>query len=385
MSQVQLSVKFDTGAVKQFSTLAEVKDWAANETRVSSWMNASLAHHRAGDFANRLQGFRETLGRVSQYAGSSEIDQTAKWLEKISAEFGSLLSESKIVPLLSSVAKRNGILANAGLALSLGLEDSKRHDSNSAIAPQFWAAEALLAAFTLSPPAIRGDARKLLAEAKKCSETFATGLSRFSEESEKVISEHGAAMESQQSQFDARLAAIGVEFGEFMTSAKKEFEDQREYFRRELSLQAPILYWTSVASTSRKWSRVWGAIFGAEVLFLLLFLYIESGDLLSYLSKSDMDLGVVIALVVATSTLALWAMRMTARIFLSNYHRSADAVERTTMLQTFLALTHDNKISDDQISLVLSAVFRPGATGLVKDDAAPEFGAAALLSRFERK
>ena len=47
---------------------------------------------------------------------------------------------------------------------------------------------------------------------------------------------------------------------------------------------------------------------------------------------------------------------------------SADADERITMLQTYLALISDGTLnSKDDLRLVLSAIFRPGNTGLLEE------------------
>ncbi|GMU66519.1 MAG: hypothetical protein AMXMBFR36_27930 [Acidobacteriota bacterium] len=386
MSSESLSVTFDTGREKRFSNLNEVKDWADSERRLAKWMTGSLIQYQS-KLGALVHSFREDLTNLSAHCDRSDEPDARRLLEKIQASYQGLLSESRAPTFLVELASRNPKFASAVLALALERDKSAPHENNSTIYPQFWAAEALLTAFRLSPDVVRVDIQKLVIEAERIRGLLTDALEKFTSKSETASSSFDSSVAERESMFSAELARFRSEFSDLMSESRKEFEKQRGFFVRELSLQAPITYWKSVAKSAGIWSRIWGIAFAAEVALLVWFAYVNSEGVLAFLvsNKERLDLGLVIALVIATSTLVFWAMRMTARIFLSNYHRSADARERFTMLQTFLALRHENKLEDAHIALALGAIFRPGSTGLVKDDAAPEFGTAAILSRFDRK
>jgi hypothetical protein len=53
------------------------------------------------------------------------------------------------------------------------------------------------------------------------------------------------------------------------------------------------------------------------------------------------------------------------------------------MIMTFLALAKSQSVDEADRKLILTALFRPGSDGIVKDDAAPEVG--ALLATLLRK
>lgn len=70
----------------------------------------------------------------------------------------------------------------------------------------------------------------------------------------------------------------------------------------------------------------------------------------------------------SVAALAFWVCKVFAKQWIGNLHASADAEERITMLKTYLALISDGTLnSKDDLRLVLSAIFRPGNTGLLEE------------------
>ncbi|HEX3365474.1 DUF6161 domain-containing protein [Phenylobacterium sp.] len=90
---------------------------------------------------------------------------------------------------------------------------------------------------------------------------------------------------------------------------------------------------------------------------------------------------VVLTMVAFLLTIAFWIGRLISRTYVSQAHLAIDAAERATMVQTYLALTNENKITDAERILVLAALFRSSEDGLVRDDAAPEFSLAGLAAK----
>jgi hypothetical protein len=78
-----------------------------------------------------------------------------------------------------------------------------------------------------------------------------------------------------------------------------------------------------------------------------------------------------IAVLVAAGLFSVWVVRIFVRLFLSNVHLLTDARERATMVQTYLALMRKGGLKEEDRQLILKAIFRPTATGVVKDDAMP--------------
>ena len=76
----------------------------------------------------------------------------------------------------------------------------------------------------------------------------------------------------------------------------------------------------------------------------------------------------------AISTFGIWATRLSSKIYISNLHLNTDAEERVTMIQTYLALLRDGSgPKDEERQLILQTLFRPSATGYIKDDGPSSF------------
>lgn len=80
------------------------------------------------------------------------------------------------------------------------------------------------------------------------------------------------------------------------------------------------------------------------------------------------------AFMILMGTMCFWLLRIFVRLFLSQIHLENDAAERVTMAKTYIAMYRRRKLSEgdqDQLSLVLSALFRPSGDGIVKDEGVP--------------
>ncbi len=81
------------------------------------------------------------------------------------------------------------------------------------------------------------------------------------------------------------------------------------------------------------------------------------------------------------AALIFWIGRLFTKLYLSQHHLLQDAEERAVMTTTYLALTHENAASDEDKKIILGALFRPTADGLIKEDGPSELTLAGALSR----
>jgi hypothetical protein len=58
-------------------------------------------------------------------------------------------------------------------------------------------------------------------------------------------------------------------------------------------------------------------------------------------------------------------------MFLSSVHQHSDARQRKTMVETYIALEAEGKLTDEQRTMITEAMFRPVTTGVVKKDETP--------------
>jgi hypothetical protein len=87
------------------------------------------------------------------------------------------------------------------------------------------------------------------------------------------------------------------------------------------------------------------------------------------------------ALILLLSGFAIWLLRILTRMFLSNVHQSSDASQRKTMVETYLALEEEGKLTEERRTMIIEAMFRPVTTEVVKEDETPShpFGFVSKL------
>jgi hypothetical protein len=79
-------------------------------------------------------------------------------------------------------------------------------------------------------------------------------------------------------------------------------------------------------------------------------------------------------------TMYIWAIRFVMRLMMTEHHLSIDASARSTMANTYLALSKSNTVSDNEKAIVLAALFKPVTDGIVRDDSLPAFSPASILA-----
>jgi Family of unknown function (DUF6161) len=156
-------------------------------------------------------------------------------------------------------------------------------------------------------------------------------------------------------------------------------------YKEQMHLQASVDYWSGKAKEHRrsaKHSRWWLiAYFFAGTIILIAFL-VWISTLAAGKSQGDTVIYLKFAAVGAVAvTVMLWAGRVFLRIFLSDRHLATDAEERVVMVKTFLALTNEAKIEPSDRALVLGALFKSAADGIVKEDSTPDATLAAIIAR----
>lgn len=167
----------------------------------------------------------------------------------------------------------------------------------------------------------------------------------------------------------------------------EELETVRNTYREFMQLKAPVEYWNTKASIhstqTRKYKNallVFSVVGGVLLVGALAFI----ANRIGYISETNKTSAVYLAwasLGAALSVILFWVARILVRLFMSEHHLAIDAQERATMITTYLALTNANAASEDERKIVLASIFRPTADGIVKDDGAPDFSPASMLSK----
>jgi hypothetical protein len=81
-------------------------------------------------------------------------------------------------------------------------------------------------------------------------------------------------------------------------------------------------------------------------------------------------------------SLALWAIRLQYRVYLSERHLSLDASEKEAFAQTYLAMKEGAEVDASNEAIVLASLFRPTQDGIIKDDdSAMDVSMVAILAK----
>lgn len=212
--------------------------------------------------------------------------------------------------------------------------------------------------------ALQADWRELLNESTA---TFEATSKQYGELSKQYIEQLGA----QETEFEKFKGTAQNEFKALVEKSGKELKDIEKTYDEKLAVHASVLYWKQKAISHSKAAKAlsWACgIVGAVVAILI---GVEIFLIAPLQKLSDLSVWNA-AMLLLSAIMGVWTIRILVRLLLSNLHLRSEAVERRTMLLTYLALLRRGQgLSKEQSALILQILFRPSATGIVKDDALP--------------
>jgi hypothetical protein len=171
------------------------------------------------------------------------------------------------------------------------------------------------------------------------------------------------------------------EFDRLKATHEQAMEAMRKTFREELALRAPAEYWTEKQRGHRLWAVVSGVLSFLGIGGAAAGLGWQIHELLNKTPAGVVPETWRLAVLALVGVFTVWALRLVVRMFLSHLHLLTDAGERVVMVQTYLSLLEgDHLASKEDRQLILQALFRPAADGIVKDEGVP-FSLAEALTR----
>lgn len=169
--------------------------------------------------------------------------------------------------------------------------------------------------------------------------------------------------------------------------AIQDLSDVKATYTEHMKLKAPVEYWQDksirhAAAEEKSIERLkwyfplavigFAAAFGATSLILLGNASVKVPTPVYFILSAGLG---------SLGALAFWIGRLLTRLYLSEHHLRKDAEERAVMTSTYLALTLEQAASDQERQIILSALFRSSADGIVKDDGPGDVNLAGLLAR----
>lgn len=380
-----LKVELGSNGEIELTDVAEAIALVHRERDFFNWLTNLVPPNKAAQNPPPSRVTTEGWQKIQNAAESGDLEATKEALVQL---YGGTenhgpwpLSTSPAGQFLKKLASRDPGTANMMAWLFLRTDayqprDHQQFPALGAASVGVTAIESGLAGTDATLGALTRSAEALTARAAQTQNELTRALEDFSSRAQEVVAEA-------QNEATQQRDSAAEEWDTFKANFKGEFETERDYYRKEMALAEPVTYWRDVSITHRKWARAWGAIFGALLAGSLALLVGYAEGIKAFLVPSvtnGFDFG-RLAYAIAVGSVGFWGLRMVARVFLSHYHRAADADERRTMAMTFLALRRQDHIKDDQLDLVLGPLFRPGTTGIVKDDAAPAYGPHNWLTK----
>lgn len=374
-----------------FSSLDEISNWIQGEKQAFDWM-------MAGDYGPQFNSFRDNyrinfnhiVNRLAEWRTDPTNDQRAQSLVQFFQSFYShnltVMSDHPFAKIALDAVSKIGPGAGVGaLAVLLGIPCAINFD--------------VVRGMTLGglirdgiEPKSPGLVAKTIddlntsayAEFKKRDDAW-NNVAKTAEEnlltkelnSQKKVDEISA----QAAKFFERLNTEG-------NAVIASIQETEASYREQMTLQAPVEYWTTKASTHRtdltksRGRLLWFTVFGSVGLIAALVLLSWLATLIVGPQGQD-STAIYLKLAAAgaiLTTIVFWVGRVLLRIYLSDRHLLTDAEERVAMIKTYLALSNEKKVEATERALVLAPIFRSAADGIVKDEG-PDTSVAGLLAR----
>ena len=188
-------------------------------------------------------------------------------------------------------------------------------------------------------------------------------------------------------EFRSLFSGLKEEMGTFQGEVAAWKADQEEEigrlekrYRENLALEEPKRVWDAAAAEHAVKTRYWAKVTAGTILLSLIvsaggIALVDAGKLpeLPWLSPSF----IVLALI----TFLVYVIRVFIKVTLSNSHLAAAYRQKATMTYFYLALMEkEHAVDDPERPLVLSALFSPVDTGLVKSGESVSLDALAALA-----
>lgn len=222
----------------------------------------------------------------------------------------------------------------------------------------------------------------------------AEAISKFQNQTNSAISQMDLLMAKNregavaaQSSLTDEIRQMGMDIAREVEAGKKglqaEIENLRSALRSDLRLQAPVTYWNSRYRLNfwTMWISLGALLLFGIVLIGAFVLYGSTAlDHLPKTTEGNLWIGEFVILTIPTVAY-FWLMRYVGKVFINSQNNAADAANRATMTETFLALSADGAsgVGAAERLLILQALFRPGPAS--EADEAAEAGILEILQR----
>jgi hypothetical protein len=390
----------------QFRTLDEVGAWLSAELDYWVWCTKPEPH-LLGFLEDKRNAFLSRLTRAkklcTQAAAASPDAQSNGWQDQLREYVQSgLVSRTARAQFVQSL--RQGDQADIVASSALGIYLGSKLDPQSDRQPETmryasFRGRTAMALFDLgvgadTTSAVANSTQSIAAEFTKQltaqSEANSSLLDSLRASYEKIINDHAEA----QATHGEKVTNAIDDVTKCKDEALQAMDDKRKAFNEFMKLKAPVEYWNQKAEehhyASRWWLAslgIWAVLGSGALLYLFHTVYGVAANLVHATQPQTSTGSALIVLSAGAAvgtTIIFWVARFLSRLFLSERHMAIDAKLRSTLAQTYLAMTEEGKVSESDRALVLPALFRASSDGIVQEDTSID-GLVAMVARHLEK
>ena len=363
------------GGVLAPTSVAELQQWVSREITFWGWApNIGVGPHRNSfDLAWRnLSNTQQPLNQAAQLAAQGDIEATKRAVLQVASVLRTVYTTQRLPHSSTPWAHRieelraNPAVAHAYLYALMG--DAPGQSTTFGPATQeAW--RGFLMGLT-ERYGIVNSLDPTVATQRIALDEVREKASKMLEEKKQTIEELERNYSSVAAKISTQQAAQQGDFNELLTEAKgahetalKEHQEKLDAvaksFREKMALRSPVEYWQKKAEKhTRKAKALVYVMFGGMAVLALAFLALTA-LVFSSLNSGKPDTW-KIAAPILVGVVAVWAVRLIVRMYLSQAHLATDAEERVTMVQTYLSLLEEGKMPETgDRQLVLTPLFRP--------------------------
>ena len=237
---------------------------------------------------------------------------------------------------------------------------------------------------------------------RKLDEALAPHRSSIDTTLKNAVSDGKKAKESFDSATEALTERLQIAMDKAQEEAEKRILAVDEAYRDRMDLKAVADLWMGKRRQHKTWAIIFGGAFAVGLAGVVVLTFIfgdkfidiiglsasivpaapSAGDTFDIAKRDWAPGGIVLAAAVGLAVYAF--LRQLGRLFLTNLAQYGDADERIAMIDTFITLEKEGKLTAkvDRI-LILQALFRPGPGASPGDEGMPPHWFDMLMRRIE--
>ncbi|MFZ5807609.1 MAG: DUF6161 domain-containing protein [Verrucomicrobiota bacterium] len=377
MSEPFLKVKLEpNGADTEFETWEDFTKWFSEEQKIWEWLNdyrfrEFMSSDLQRQYSNYFDAIRSRIQAIDQQKENPQHVENHKRdiqsLIKDNYENRRILYSKTPDALMVLKLKEDSVIASiAALAYFLGIKIERgllgERESYEGIIRAFCHANGI----KFFKDNERTALRDLLKDGQE-------RINKFSGQLRNEIESTIASRDEKQSQFNQLKEqheqfsnTTSQEWKDFSSKLQTEWDTIKKTYEEQLGLQAPVQYWKKKDKGHFWQAIIYGVLtlaFAANYFYFLVWPKAKT-----LLDCEKVDYGHVV-LIFFLFGLGAWLIRVLLKLMMSHFHLQADAKQRATMVETYLALDKEGTaVPKEHRALILEAIFRPVTMGMIKED-----------------